>query len=67
MTLLESTLKLFHAAREKKISLRAIAPEGGPVEYEWLRKWAQGDVEHPSVNRIQALHDRLVKMDLEAA
>jgi hypothetical protein len=67
MTLLESTLKLLHRATGKGISLREIAPENELVEYEWLKKFYAGKIEDPSVNRIQALHDRLSKMDLEAA
>jgi hypothetical protein len=67
MTLLESTIKLLQQASDKGISLREIAPADGPVEYEWLKKFYAGKIDDPSVNRIQALHDRLSKMDLEAA
>jgi hypothetical protein len=65
--LLESTIKLLKRATDKGISLREIAPEGGPVEYEWLKKFYQEKIDDPSVRRIQALHDRLSTMDLEAA
>jgi hypothetical protein len=40
-------------------ALRVIAPDGGDVEYEWLKKFSAGKISHPSVVRIQALHDRL--------
>ena len=67
MTLLESTLALLQRATDQGISLREIAPAGGPVEHEWLKKFYAGKIDDPSVNRIQALHDRLSTMNLEAA
>jgi hypothetical protein len=66
MSLLENTQALLAQATETK-SLREIAPEGGPVEYEWLKKFSAGKIPDPSVNRIQALHDRLVSLVREAA
>lgn len=67
MTLLESTQALLQKATNNGFSLRDIAPAGGPVEHEWLKKFYAGKIGEPSVNRIQALHDRLSTMNLEAA
>ena len=62
MNLLPATLDLLKRARASGVSLRDIAPDGGAVDYEWLKKFSVGKSAHPSVNRIQALHDRLVAM-----
>ena len=59
MTLLEATHELLNQALKAGVTIREIAPEGGAVDYEWLKKYRQGGVKDPSVNRIQALHDRL--------
>ncbi len=32
----------------------------GEIEYDWLKRFASGDIKDPSVNRVQALHDCLV-------
>lgn len=59
MTLLERTRDLLEAAKADR-SLRKIAGEsGGRVEYDWLKRFAKGDISDPSVNRIQELHDYL--------
>lgn len=59
MTLLAKTKDLLRSAREER-SLRQIAAEsGGRIEYDWLKRFAAGDIDDPSVNRIQELHDQL--------
>lgn len=60
MSLLESTQDLLKKALSGGASLRELAPEGGEVEYEWLKKFKAGKIDDPSVNRIQALHDQLL-------
>lgn len=62
MTLLDVTRELLVEITEEGSSLRAVAPDGGPVEYDWLKKFSAGKIPDPSVNRIQALHDRLLQM-----
>lgn len=61
MSLLKITQELLDQAI-LEMSLREIAPEGGPVEYEWLKKFRAGKIDDPSVNRIQALHDHLTDL-----
>jgi len=47
-------------------SLRQIALESeGRVEYDWLKRFANGSIPDPSVNRIQALHDALRSLSLQ--
>lgn len=65
MALLENTVQLLDQAIAAGKSLREIAPEGGPVEYEWLKKFSAEKIPDPSVNRVQALHDRLREMRLQ--
>jgi hypothetical protein len=61
MTLLERTRNLL-ADEAAKRSLRKIAAEsGGRVEYDWLKRFAKGEINDPSVNRIQELHDDLLR------
>lgn len=44
-------------------SLRQLARESdGEVEYDWLKRFAAGDIGDPSVNRIQRLHDALARL-----
>lgn len=62
MPLLETTVALLEAMRSKGFSLRQIAPAGGSVEYEWLKKFSAGKIPDPSVNRIQDLYERLQQM-----
>jgi hypothetical protein len=66
MNLLDATRSLLDWATEAGVSLREIAPPDGPVEYEWLKKFRQGGTEHPSVTRIQTLHDRLKSLKRSA-
>lgn len=57
--LLERTRELLEAA--DATSLAEIAREiGEPVRYDWLKRFAAGEIPDPSVNRVQALHDYLV-------
>lgn len=67
MQLLERTTDLLRKALDAGASLRELAPEGGDVEYEWLKKFNAGKIDDPSVNRIQALHDSLLKRLSRAA
>lgn len=56
--LLERTRELLEAA--DATSLAEIAREiGEPVRYDWLKRFAAGEIPDPSVNRVQALHDYL--------
>lgn len=63
-TLLEQTETLLVAALDAGMSLRDVAPKEGPIEYDWLKKFSAGKIADPSVNRIQALHDRLAELKL---
>jgi hypothetical protein len=63
MSLLESTNSLLEKALSSGVKLRDIAiKSNGRVDYEWLKKYSQGNTKDPSVNRIQALHDSLQAM-----
>lgn len=60
MQLLERTRNLLNRFDRKEKVLRDIADaSGGKVPYEWLRKFARGDIPDPSVNKVQDLHDHL--------
>ena len=64
--LLERTRALLDASTD--IPLAEIAREAGPpVAYDWLKRFAAGDIPDPSVNRVQALHDYLCRRGSEAA
>lgn len=58
MNLLDKTRVLLAVAKGQKHSLREIATGAG-VGFEWLRKFEDGTSKHPSVVRVQALHDYL--------
>jgi len=58
MNLLDDTVSRLGRIREKGASLRSIATEPG-VPYEWLKKFAGGHIQGPSVNRIEALNAHL--------
>lgn len=61
--LLDATRDLLEAVTSRETSLRAIARGAGPpVEYDWLKRFAAGDIDDPSVNRIQHLHDHLLTL-----
>jgi len=64
MSLLETTQQLLDKRIAAGVSLRAIA-EGsdGRVNYEWLKKFAQGRIDNPGVNTIEDLRDRLLELD----
>ena len=57
MNLLDKTRVLLPIAKSHQ-SLREIA-QGAGVGFEWLRKFDDGTSKHPSVVRVQALHDYL--------
>jgi hypothetical protein len=62
-SLLDTTNRLLSEARKKHGSLAKIASQsGGAVDAEWLKKFASGKIGDPSVNRIQSLHDHLVRL-----
>lgn len=62
-SLLDATRELLQVATSREISLAAIARGAGPpVEYDWLKRFAAGEIDDPSVNRIQHLHDHLVAL-----
>lgn len=57
--LLDRTRELLDEASE--LTLAEIARAAGPpVAYDWLKRFAAGDIPDPSVNRVQALHDFLL-------
>lgn len=59
MSLLETTRKLLDQ-EVRATSLAEIARNAGPpVAYDWLKRFASGEIPDPSVNRVQALHDYL--------
>lgn len=61
MALLETTRSMLTKLTNSGMSLRQIAIEfEGEVEYDWLKRFANGEIKDPSVNRVQALHDCLV-------
>lgn len=60
MSLLETTRSMLVDLTSSGMSLRQIAIEfEGEVEYDWLKRFANGEIKDPSVNRVQALHDCL--------
>ena len=59
MNLLDKT-KVLLAVGKSDMNLREIA-QGAGVGFEWLRKFDDGTSKHPSVVRVQALHDYLDK------
>lgn len=60
MALLEKTRSMLVELTDSGMSLRQLALEcEGEVEYDWLKRFANGDIKDPSVNRVQALHDCL--------
>lgn len=61
MALLDTTRSLLKEVTRSGLSLRKLAMEcDGEIEYDWLKRFASGDIKDPSVNRVQALHDCLV-------
>lgn len=68
MSLLSVTKTLLRQKLSSGVSLRQLAADCGPdVDYEWLKKFNAGKIDDPSVNRIQALHDRLAALSSNAA
>lgn len=64
MSLLESTQSLLERSTRAGHSLRQIAEQSdGRVNYEWLKKFAQGGIENPGVNTIEALHTTLRQLN----
>ena len=55
MNLLDKTKVLLSVSKEPR---REIA-KGAGVGFEWLRAFEEGRTNHPSVVRVQALHDYL--------
>jgi hypothetical protein len=59
MNLLDKTKVLLSIAKPRMPLREIAAAAGNPVTYEWLRKFDDGTSKHPSVVRVQALHDYL--------
>lgn len=57
MNLLDKTNFMLPLVRAHQTT-REVA-DGAGVGFEWLKKFEAGDIEHPSVVRIQNLHDYL--------
>lgn len=56
----DRTRSLLDAAKARGVPLAEIAQAiGEPVRYDWLKRFAAGNIPDPSVNRVQALHDYL--------
>lgn len=53
--LLEQTVRLLHECELSRSDLAKRAQIG----FEWLKKFEAGDIQDPSVRRIQRLHDFL--------
>lgn len=67
MSLLEQTQTMLGNFVATGASLRQLARDSeGDVEYDWLKRFASGDIEDPSVNRIQRLHDALQRLKQSA-
>jgi transcriptional regulator with XRE-family HTH domain len=64
MNLLDKTKFMLPLVRAHR-SPREVA-DGAGVGFEWLKKFEAGDIEHPSVVRIQNLHDYLERTLTEA-
>ncbi len=54
-TLMRETLRLLKARRETLVN---ISTETG-IPFYWLRKFLGGEVDNPSVNRVQRLYEYL--------
>jgi hypothetical protein len=64
MSLLGSTKELLQRHLDAGKSLRQIAREcGEDVEYDWLKRFRTGEINDPSVNRVQVLHDCLKTLE----
>lgn len=60
MSLLESTQRLLDKAVAKGHTLRTIADSSdGRINYEWLKKFAQGKIDNPGVTTTEDLHETL--------
>lgn len=65
MTLLESTRDLLKLHQNSGKSLAAIHKQlGDAVNRNWFYKFASGEIEDPSVNKVQDLYDSLKKIRL---
>lgn len=65
MTLLENTRDLLERHKATGKSLAAIHKElGEAVNRNWFYKFAAGDIDDPSVNKVQDLYDSLKKIRL---
>jgi len=60
MQLLERTKELLNRSTDAGASLREISDmSAGQVPYDWLKRFAIGDIPNPGVKYLQALHDAL--------
>lgn len=55
-SLLDKTRELVR--NREGLTLRQIA-EGADVDFEWLSKFARGEINDPGVRKVQAVHDFL--------
>lgn len=68
MQLLERTQLLLSQRMDSGMTLRAIADASrGKVKYDWLKRFACGDIPNPGVTNVQTLHDCLIKIPANAA
>lgn len=68
MSLLETTQQLLGKRLSAGLSLREIADSSeGRINYEWLKKFAQGKIDNPGVNTIEDLHETLVDLKRNGA
>lgn len=62
-SLMERTRRLLREAQDDGRSLGTICAEmqanGSGISFYWLRKFSSGDVEDPSVNRVEELFRHL--------
>lgn len=65
--LLERTRKLLDEATSRDTLAELARDAGPPIAYDWLKRFAAGNIPDPSVNRVQALHDFLVTRKQAAA
>jgi hypothetical protein len=63
MDIILQTKTMLARSRARGATLRDIADAGkGSFGFEWLRKFAYGHIESPSVVRIQSLHSTLSRL-----
>lgn len=62
-TILDTTRGLLAQALKDGLRVKDISRMSrGHLEYEWIRKFARGEITDPGVQRLQMLHDLLVHL-----